>query len=435
MKMGIHRKNNKVSGIFLMKDFEKLKNKTLYNYVDKSNKDFMEKINNDYNFSFQEFKFLCDYAIDLRMWQEKSFKEYWINLEQEVLLKDKRERKKKIFNLFRDKIEELKKEEKFYSNIIENAVKPSQKRTVKIIEQDLNKNIFGLCPVASSKTMCCKLYTLDVVEGCSFSCSYCVIDTFYDKDILFNKNIHNKLKQIKLDKNKFYHIGTGQSSDALAWGNREGILDELCLFAKENSNILLELKTKSDNVTYFLEKDIPDNVVRSWTLNTDTIINNEEHFTASLKQRIEAAKKIRDCNIKVGFHFHPMVYYKNWEQEYTNIAEELQKVFLPEQISFISFGSVTFIKPAIKNIRKRGYTSKILQMQMIPDPHGRLTYSDDIKTIQFKAMYQAFKAWHDKVYFYLCMEKSSIWDSVFGRHYNNNEEFEQDYGKKTLGFE
>ena len=39
-----------------------------------------------------------------------------------------------------------------------------------------------------------------------------------------------KLKNLNLEQNKTYHIGTGQSSDSLMWGNREGILDALFEF-------------------------------------------------------------------------------------------------------------------------------------------------------------------------------------------------------------
>jgi len=60
-----------------------------------------------------------------------------------------------------------------------------------------------------------------------------------------------KLLNLKLDQNKTYHIGTGESSDSLMWGNREGILDALFLFAANNPNVILEFKTKSDNVKYF----------------------------------------------------------------------------------------------------------------------------------------------------------------------------------------
>ncbi|MBU0651088.1 hypothetical protein KKC59_04165 [bacterium] len=419
--------------------FEEHKNKTLFAYVNEKNQAFIEFLLEKYTFSFQEIKFLCECAIDLRMWDEKSFCDWWGELENEVVCEDKRALGKTVLALFRDRFLELRGCAKVYEvgwagMKLDPAVKPQDDiggflqhdRGGDVVFEKSDKNIFGLCPVASDKTVCCRLRTLDAVQGCPFDCSYCSISTFYSENIVFDDDLEEKLSKIELDPNKLYHVGTGQSSDALVWGNRNGLLDKLCAFAEKNKNVLLEFKTKSDNVDYFLEKNIPKNIVCSWTLNTDTIIRNEEHGTAGLDARINAARKAADKKIKVAFHFHPIVYYNGWEVEYTNIVKRLMREFNPCEIAFISFGSVTFIKPVIKDIRKRGIRTKMLQMDMIADPHGRLTYPDDIKVMQFKVMYEAFKDWHEKVFFYLCMEKREIWECVFGWCYENNEEFEGD---------
>jgi len=48
-------------------------------------------------------------------------------------------------------------------------------------------------------------------------------------------------------------------------------------------------------------------------------------------------------------------------------------------------------------------------------------------------MYTAFEPWRDKVFMYLCMERAAIWEQAFGYVYDSNEEFERDFGLKTLG--
>ncbi len=182
-----------------------------------------------------------------------------------------------------------------------------------------------------------------------------------------------------------------------------------------------------------MQNEVPQNIVCSWSLNTPTIVQNEEHFTASLDQRIAAARTVANQGIKVSFHFHPMVYYQGWQIDYPEIAQRLDGLFDTDEVLFISFGSITMIKPAIKQIRGSGLATKILQMEMVPDPHGKLTYPDDIKTAMFKKMYQAFAPWQNKVFFYLCMEKASIWEETFGFVYPDNDEFERDFLDKCMG--
>jgi spore photoproduct lyase len=289
-----------------------------------------------------------------------------------------------------------------------------------------------MCPVASEKTVCCNLHTIDAVENCVFGCSYCTIQTFYGKDILIQKDIKQKLESISIDPNRFYHFGTGQSSDSLAWGNRNGILDVLCNFASKHPNVLLEFKTKSNNIGYFLKSRIPENIVCSWSLNTPVLIENEEHFTAPLEERIQSARALADKGIKVAFHFHPLVWYEGWKEDYLSIVKQLREKFKTSEILFVSFGSITLIKPVIQKIRDLGNPTKTLQMEFVKDPHGKLTYPDKIKTSMFKYMFDAFKEWQNDVFFYLCMEKSSIWKESLGYDYYSNDEFESEFGIRTM---
>lgn len=302
---------------------------------------------------------------------------------------------------------------------------PPHKSGQKVVVKANDHKVLGDCPVYSDKLVCCGLKTIDVVQNCGFGCSYCTIQTFYGDEVSFDGNLVEKLidAEKSLDMNVFQHIGTGQSSDSLMWGNKNGVLKDLCDFASRNSNVLLEFKTKSANVRQLLSLDVPKNVVCAWSLNTQTIVDNEEHFTASLEKRIAAAKAVADAGIKVAFHFHPIVYYDGWDTDYPALAKRIIAEFDPDQVLFVSMGSVTFIKPVMQQIRSRGHASKILQMDFHPDPHGKLSYSDEVKVELFKTMYAAFKPWRNKVFQYLCMERAYFWDEVIGWAYPNNDHF------------
>ncbi|KAA3610743.1 MAG: hypothetical protein D8M58_21110 [Calditrichaeota bacterium] len=403
------------------KKLEKFIPQTLFNSLDEPSRDFIRKIATGYRLTFQEFRQVTEAARDLSMWGEKPLAEWWA---ENVRDDANRQNKKNALNLLHDYTNSLKASAKIYPR--QGLERPKKREKGKIVLKESDKNIFGWCPVASEKTVCCNLKTIDAVENCIFGCSYCTIQTFYKSETVFDNNLAEKLSQINLEPDRRYHIGTGQSSDSLAWGNKNGNLDALCKFASDNPNILLEFKTKSDNITYFLENEIPANIVSSWSLNPQTIIDNEEHFTANLENRLKAAKAVAEKGVKVSFHFHPIVYYKDWEKEYTQIAKEVMSMFKHEEILFISFGSVTFIKPVLKKIRKLGFPTKITQMELVTDPHGKMTYPDHIKIEKFSAMYKAFEKWHSKVFFYLCMEKAELWEKSLGFVYNTNEEFEKD---------
>ncbi len=404
--------------------FEKNISSTNFDRLDEKNQTFLRQIYETYPFSFQELKQIIDFGIDFKMWQEKPL--------HEVFKKDFAH-KKQAFNYVRELWQNLKIQKHSYKNF---SVPKKGIKKYSLYDFDSQKIALGSCPVASEGTRCCNLLTLDAVNSCGFDCSYCSIQSFYKQEkIGFDKNFAQNLKNLKLDPSKTYHIGTGQSSDSLMWGNKNGMLDALFEFAKDNPNVILEFKTKSKNISYLLEHEIPKNIITTWSLNTPTIIKNEEHLTASLDERLECALKLTQKNALVGFHFHPMVIYEHYQNEYKEVFKKLTDNFDPSNVALVSFGTLTFIKPVINKLRKRDFYSKILQMPLNPI-NGKFSYPLEQKKELFSFAYECLKPWHERVYFYMCMEEKSLWSEVFGFEYENNEKMEEEmkkaYFKKIL---
>jgi len=367
----------------------------------------------EHKFSFQQLRLIIEMANDFEMWDEPNIIDIWPeHIHSKVIL----QRITKIY-------EAVKNRSNSYDGFNPNILRSEQK--FKFVTQEKEGFGLGMCPVASEETRCCNLMTLDAVESCGFDCSYCTIQSFYKQDkITFDSSFTHKLKNLKLESDRTYHIGTGQSSDSLMWGNKEGVLDALFDFARSNENVILEFKTKSDNISYFLENDVPKNIICTWSLNTPVIIENEEHLAASLDKRIVSARALADKGVIVGFHFHPIVEYENYLHDYKEVYDELISTFKPEEVSLISMGTLTFIKPVIQKLRQRNFKSKILQMPF-DDAAGKASYPMDIKEEMFTHAYESFKPWHDKVFFYLCMEDHSLWKKCFGYEYNTNADLER----------
>jgi spore photoproduct lyase len=208
-------------------------------------------------------------------------------------------------------------------------------------------------------------------------------------------------------------------------GNKNGILDAQLDFARNNPNIILEFKTKSKNIGYLLQAAVPSNIFISWSLNPQLFIDHEEARTATIEQRLQAARQLADAGILVGFHFHPIVYYSGWDADYYDLVKRLMAMFSVNEVGLISFGTLTFIKPAIKSLRKGSMRSKILQMPFA-DAAGKISYPMETKKKIFSVVWNTFQPWHDEVFFYFCMEDRQVWESVFGRCYETNDDFEKD---------
>ncbi len=394
--------------------------KTLYARLPDRQQAFLRRQAAQHGFTHQELRQLCEIAMDFHLWPGPDIEQAWPDSPNPALT-GKPLRQALIRQL-------VAKREAHRCSSNHYPDKPVQRISAAAQPVEIRKGKLGLgwCPVASPKTRCCNLMTLDAVENCGYGCSYCSIQSFYDgKEIRFDRDFARKLEQLQLDPDRVYHIGTGQSSDSLMWGNSHGVLDALLDFARRNPNVILEFKTKSANVKHLLASDLPPNLLCTWSLNTPTIIANEEHGTASLEKRLHAARAIADRGGIVGFHFHPMVHYDHWARDYRDVIETLARQFRPEEVALVSLGTLTYIKPVMREIRQRGVPTQILKMPLV-EVEGKWSYPDDLKIEMFSHAWRSFpQSWREQVFFYLCMEPSRLWQPVFGFGYDSNADFEQ----------
>jgi spore photoproduct lyase len=405
-----------------------MEEQTLLPLLDRRTRDYVRRLARRYRFTFQELRTVSQAGRDLQMWREESLQQMWEQAE-DVVSGMGRARKKALLQELQLRLGDVATAEKSYPAA---PLGGPPRQPVRLQESTTKRTVFGRCAAYSDRTVCCGLHTIDAVMGCAFSCSYCTIQTFYGDTAELQADLASRLREIELEADRLYHIGTGQSSDSLVWGERGGMLDALLQFAADNPNVLLELKTKSDNVDALAAREVPGNVVCSWSLNTETIIRNEEHGTASLERRLAAAGSLAGRGVRIAFHFHPMVLYDGWKDEYGQLAVSLTSQFPAEQVAFVSIGSMTLIRPVVQQIRKRGGETKVLQMEMVGDPHGKLTYPDDTKVEMFRHLYHSLQPWHESVFFYLCMETAPVWEAVLGHSYPTNDLFEQDFARSCL---
>ena len=361
---------------------------------------------------------------DLLEWKEESFA---LSHPFTSKGKDGRDGERYISELRRH-MKSLRESETDYSNFFPQ--KRSQGKTKKLMSDQKLVLSRCPCPVDGEKTRCCKLRTLDAVMQCAFGCSYCSIQAFYNEnEIRIVSNLREKLERMEIG-DDVWHIGTGQASDSLLLGDDYGTLSALATFAEKHPNIVLEMKSKAGRDVF--NRPWPRNMVFTWSLNAPTIIEKEEHFTASLSERLRMAQKARDNGNLVGFHIHPMFYFKGWEKEYGEVVEAIVSNFRPEEICMIGIGTLTFTKAVIKRLREMGQESKVLQMELT-EAAGKYSYPLDKKEKMFRHIYASFPEEYRKgVFFYLCMEDPTLWKPVLEREYSSDKEFEMDMKKNYL---
>lgn len=394
-----------------------------------SKREKLQELFDNYKLTKAQMLILLKASADLELFLEDDIFKF-LDFEKIDKLQGKR-RAQEIVKQVEDKLNLLKYTPTDYSTFYPPVIR-RKKDNIEVISNDGLK-LFGKCPcpVDGEKTRCCKLTTLDAAMQCSFGCAYCSVQSFYSQNkIKVVGNLEKSLENIDLS--TIWHIGTGQASDSLLLGDSYNTLTSLSNFAKKHENIVIELKSKSPRHDFF-DKPYPPNMVFTWSLNAPTIIEKEEHLTASLDERINCARLARDNKNLVGFHIHPMVYFKGWEKEYKEVVEKIEENFSPNDIMMISFGTLTFTKAVLQHLRTHRTPSRVLEIPLV-EAAGKYSYNYEIKEEMFKTIYSYFsKEFKQNVFFYLCMEDPKLWMPCLNREYNCDKDFETDMRNHYLG--
>ena len=270
------------------------------------------------------------------------------------------------------------------------------------------------CPGFTDNLVCCNYLTLDLIENCPFECTYCILQAFLNKPVItVHANLEDILKQVQLrtssQPDTLFRIGTGEHSDSLALDKTLGINHHVIKFFATLPNALLELKTKSNHVEHLLELPHGGKTVISWSVNPKEIIKKEELKTATLDERIKAARMASDAGYKVAFHFDPMIDYPDWEKGYQGLVEEIFDNVPPERIAWISLGTLRYISSLKSIVDVRFPNSRVFLGEFVPGIDGKMRYLKKIRQRLYRNVQQKIQKLAPDVPTYLCMESSHLW--------------------------
>ena len=270
------------------------------------------------------------------------------------------------------------------------------------------------CPGFSDNLVCCNYFTLDLIENCPFECTYCILQAFLNKPVItVHANLEDIMNQVRQrtssQPDTLFRIGTGEHSDSLALDKTLGINQHVIVFFAALPNALLELKTKSNHVEHLLDLPHGGKTVISWSVNPQAIIKEEEFKTATLDERLNAARIASDAGYKVAFHFDPMIDYPDWKKGYQGLVEQIFDYISPNRIAWISLGTLRYISSLKSIVDERFPNSRVFLGEFVPGIDGKMRYLKKIRQRLYRNVQQKIQILAPNVPTYLCMESSHLW--------------------------
>ncbi len=170
-------------------------------------------------------------------------------------------------------------------------------------------------------------YQLPLVSGCIGQCEYCYLNTQLGEKpfVRIHVNIDDILKQTQKyidERNPDITVFEGAAtSDPVPLEPYTNSLKKSIEYFGDQKFARFRFVTKYNDIDGLLNINHNGHTEIRFSLNTDRIIKEYEHYTASTEKRIEAAFKLAGAGYPIGFIIAPVFIYENWEQEYEEVLD------------------------------------------------------------------------------------------------------------------
>lgn len=290
----------------------------------------------------------------------------------------------------------------------------SEKNTLLII--DYKGSLIKKCP-GSQGVLCCNYYVANLINGCPYRCSYCILQDYLNcGSIMVCANIDKFFEELRSLEQADYvlRFGTGELADSLALDPILHLTDELLPRITNYPHTLLELKTKSANIERIVQYNVADRVIIAWSLNPQEIVDRYEAGAAPLSDRLDAAYAAVSHGYRVAFHFDPIIMVDNWKEKYELVIEQIFERIPDDKILWISLGGLRF-PLSLKRISQRYHPGCDMfsygEFSLCPD--GKFRYFRPLRVPMYRSMAGKIRTFSQKVPIYLCMETPEVWKEVF----------------------
>jgi spore photoproduct lyase len=274
---------------------------------------------------------------------------------------------------------------------------------------------FKRCPGARPGLVCCNYFVLNLGLQCNFNCSYCYLQSFINTPIMkIYSNLEVALQELRAMGRDLaessLRVGTGEVIDSLSLDPWTLYSRDLIRFFRDYPKWRLEFKTKSDFVDQFLDEPHAGNVIVSWSINPEKIVTEEEHGTAPLARRLQAARRARDRGFLLSFHMDPMIWHDGWEKSYGEMADQVMELFTPEDIPYLSVGALRF-QPEQRQMMLERFpaSSSVNRAELFRSQDGKLRYDAGLRQAMFQFIFDRFKGRDPRWNIFMCMETPDTW--------------------------
>lgn len=200
-------------------------------------------------------------------------------------------------------------------------------------------------------------YYFSHMLNCLYDCRYCFLQGMYQSAnhvvfVNFEDFAEDLQSAARSHGNESCWFFSGYDCDSLAYEPMTGFARYFVPLFSKMDNAFLELRTKSTQVRNLLQLEALNNVIVSYSLSPQAVIDRLEARTPSLEKRINAMLQLGEAGWPIGLRFDPLIYSADFESIYGPFLEECLKRIPAKYIHSVSLGSFRLTKGHYEKISR-----------------------------------------------------------------------------------
>jgi len=253
-------------------------------------------------------------------------------------------------------------------------------------------------------------------NGCPYCCTYCYLAFVYRNYAPFikiNINYETMFKQIRkalVGTSGKVSFNMGEMLDSLALDHVTNLTTMLIPFFAGLSRGFLMLLTKSSNIDNLLAVEPNGQTVVSWSLNSQQMIEQYESGTASLAERIKAARLCQEHGYRIRIRIDPGILYPDWKAGYADLIQQTLSAIKPENVTL----GMLRLLPGHLRLAAGAYGDSVRKLWnhnfVAGASDGKLRYPPKERVEFYSLLIDAIRSFDKNVSISLCRETPEIWN-------------------------
>lgn len=226
-------------------------------------------------------------------------------------------------------------------------------------------------------------YYFSHMLNCLYDCRYCFLQGMFQSAhyvlfINYEDFIDDMQTSLEQHNNKAVHFFSGYDCDSLALDPVTNFTEVFLPFFEKNPNALLELRTKSTQTRSLLKREPISNCVIAFSFTPDKIASALEHKAPNVEKRLNAIIDLQEAGWQIGLRFDPLIYTKEYSQEYAELFNDIFSKTNPELIHSVSLGGFRLPKAYFRKIEKL-YPDEKLFSSPLEEEGNNIGYPSEIR--------------------------------------------------------